>query len=106
MLTPNDPKIRKFAALIFDHMTARLQGEGHFGPPKVMVSAGRKWIRVDVDDSGKYLIDATGDGSIIGIKGYGVPHYGKQYGTLDTIDEFDWSGYTAFRLGRVVPVIP
>lgn len=42
---------------------------------------GRRWTRVDVGSSGRYMIDK--DGKIFGIKAYGVPHYGYYYGTLD-----------------------
>lgn len=61
----------------------------------VKISSGRKYVRVDVGPSGKYMID--GAGNIFGIKAYGVIHRGHQYGTLDTIHEWDWSGYTAVR---------
>lgn len=55
---------------------------------------GKKWARVDVGTSGKYMVDmATGE--IVGIKGYGVPHLGHRYGTLDTLYAWDWSGYHA-----------
>lgn len=57
----------------------------HFGP---------KYARVDFDSSGAYMVvNATGE--IFGIKGYGVIHRGHQYGTLDTLDAWDWSGYRA-----------
>ena len=45
------------------------------------VKPGRKWTKIDVGYSGRYMIDP--DGNIYGIKAYGVPHYGHQYGTLD-----------------------
>ena len=41
------------------------------------------------------MIDA--DGQIFGIKAYGVIHKGHFYGTLDTIDLYDWSNYTAVK---------
>jgi hypothetical protein len=56
-------------------------------------------MRIDVGrpgmESGKYMVDL--DGTIYGIKAYGVPHLGHRYGTLDTIQEWDWSGYSAVR---------
>ena len=58
---------------------------------KVKVTPGKKYIKVDVGGSGKYMIDA--EGRIWGIKAYGVIHFGHQYGTLDTIQGWDWSGY-------------
>ena len=53
-----------------------------------------KYVLIDVGPSGKYLID--GD-RIYGIKAYGVPHRSHRFGTLDTINEWDWSGYAAVR---------
>ncbi len=48
---------------------------------KTHIHEGRKWTRVDVGDSGRYMIDK--EGRIYGIKAYGVPHLGHHYGTLD-----------------------
>jgi len=62
----------------------------------VKVSMGKKFARVDIGNSGKYMVDLeTGD--IYGIKAYGVVHRGHRYGTLETIGEWDWSGYVAQR---------
>ena len=60
---------------------------------KVTVKPGKKYTKIDVGSSGKYMV--TEDGEIFGIKTYGVIHWGHQYGTVDTINEWDWSGYTA-----------
>lgn len=57
---------------------------------------GKKYTRVDVGTSGKYMVvNATGE--IFGIKAYGVIHKGHQYGTLDTISDWDWRGYAAHK---------
>jgi hypothetical protein len=45
------------------------------------IKPGRKWTKVDMGYSGKFMIDP--EGNIYGIKGYGVPHYGHYFGTLD-----------------------
>ena len=37
-------------------------------------------------------------GNIYGIKAYGVIHRGHFYGTLDTINDYDWSEYVARKL--------
>ena len=58
------------------------------------VKMGLKYAKVDVGKSGKYMV-VLDTGKIYGIKAYGVVHRGHQYGTLDTIYEWDWSGYTA-----------
>lgn len=63
---------------------------------KVKVTVGGKYIRVDLGDAGKYMIDAQGN--IWGIKAYGVIHKGHQYGTLDTIHQFYWGGYKGLRI--------
>lgn len=62
----------------------------------VKIRPAAKYTRVDVGDSGKYMV-VNETGEIFGIKGYGVIHRGHQYGTLDTIQDWDWSGYTAVR---------
>lgn len=55
------------------------------------VRPGKRWIKVDVGTSGKFMIDQ--DGAIYGIKGYGVPHLGHHYGTLDTLDAWYWGEF-------------
>lgn len=61
---------------------------------RVTIKVGDKYTRVDVGRSGKYMVDnATGE--IFGIKRYGVIHRGHHYGTLDTVDQYYWGGYTA-----------
>lgn len=60
------------------------------------IVAGKKYTKIDVGSSGKYMVDETG--AIFGIKGYGVIHRGHRYGTLATIHEWDWSGYVAIKL--------
>lgn len=49
------------------------------------VTVGRKYIKVDVDRCGVFMVDR--DGSIFGIKGYGKIHFGHNYGTLDNINK-------------------
>lgn len=60
---------------------------------KTQVKPGRKYIKIDVGLSGKYMI--TKEGEIFGIKGYGVMHFGHHYGTLETINQYYWGEYTA-----------
>lgn len=55
---------------------------------------GKRWARVDVGTSGRYMVDIATQ-EIVGIKGYGVPHLGHRYGTLDTINDWNWGGYHA-----------
>lgn len=45
------------------------------------VTTRRKYIAVDVGQSGRYLIDRR-TGETWGIKGYGVPHFGRFCGLV------------------------
>ena len=98
----------QFAALITEQTQARLTAGfigGGFGSTmpdhllaqgKAHIHIGPKYTRVDVGTSGKYMVvNATGE--IFGIKAYGVIHRGHYFGTLDTVNEYDWSGYLAVR---------
>lgn len=72
----------------------------------VKVRPAAKYTRIDVGESGKYMV-VNKTGEIFGIKAYGVIHRGHAYGTLDTIQEWDWSGYTAQPLPPCTyPAIP
>lgn len=110
-----EAKLFALSALIFDSTRARMVAEwtphatapnvaGTLSPAqiacidqssKVTVTIGKTYARVDVGDSGRYMVDA--DGNIFGIKAYGVIHRGHQYGTLDTINEWYWGTYKAYR---------
>ena len=57
---------------------------------------GKKYARVDIGGSGRYMVDL--EGNIFGIKAYGVIHKGHCYGTLDTIEEFFWGDYKARKI--------
>lgn len=80
-----------------DH--ARDAARGHHYPlsvhaPDMLASLtlGKKYARVDVGSSGKYMIDME-TGQIYGVKAYGVIHRGHRFGTLDTIGQYYWGGY-------------
>jgi hypothetical protein len=64
---------------------------------KVTTRPGAKYTKVDIGDSGRYMI-VNETGEIFGIKGYGVIHRGHAFGTLDTIHDWNWSDYRAFRI--------
>ena len=82
-------------------------------PPSVRVKTRAKYACVDIGSngggwSGKYMV-VLATGEIFGIKAYGVIHRGHPYGTVDTIHEWDWSGYEARRLKKEVqhgPILP
>lgn len=93
-----EEKLSAFAAHLEAEQRAGLIAKG-YNPDlhrhNVRVKRGGKYARVDVGDSGKYMVDAQGN--IWGIKAYGVIHRGHHYGTLDTIADWDWRDYTAVR---------
>lgn len=61
---------------------------------------GKKFVRVNIGASGRYMVDLN-DGTIYGIKGYGVVHYGHVYGTLDTINDWFWGEYYGVHLPSI-----
>lgn len=61
----------------------------------VKIIPGRKYTKVDVGTSGKYMIDQ--EGNIWGIKAYGKVHHGHNYGTLDTVNNWYWGRYVAVK---------
>lgn len=52
---------------------------------KVTVKPKKKYINIDIGSSGAYMVDAT-DGTVYGIKGYGVPHKGVVHGNIADVD--------------------
>jgi hypothetical protein len=98
-------KVEAFAVRLTNDMRAEMARQ--FGPGSVNtqdytclahVHFGAKYARVDVGGSGKYMIPmppSPDAGKILGIKGYGVPHWGHVYGTLDTVADFSWGSYRA-----------
>lgn len=100
-----DEKLKSFAALLGQQQLERFTADypelakqsAHVDQHvTVKVRPGAKYTRVDVGTSGKYMV-VNDTGEIFGIKAYGVIHRGHQYGTLDTISDWDWSGYTAIK---------
>lgn len=60
---------------------ANLSCEANMKNAETQVKHGRKWTKVNVGYSGRYMINSEGE--IYGIKAYGVPHLGHYYGTLE-----------------------
>lgn len=54
------------------------------------VKPGRKWTKVNVGHSGKFMIDLTG--RIYGVKAYGVPNLRRYFGTLDNPSDACFQG--------------
>ena len=97
-------KIQEFAELLENQQIERLKKDGltceaNICNSKVSIKVGKKYTKVDVGNSGKYMIDA--DGNIFGIKAYGVIHRGYHFGTLDTIHQYYWGDYRAYKIGMV-----
>jgi hypothetical protein len=94
-------KLQQFAELITEAqqaflVTSKLDCEVNLANAVAHVHIGKKYARVDVGSSGKYMVEMS-TGRIFGIKAYGVVHVGHYYGTLDTTDQYHWGGYTAVR---------
>ena len=107
-----ETKLEQFRATLEAAQLAGLIASGYnpdHHPHAVKVKVGRKYANVDTGcrlmrfgdgerwtGSGKYMV-VLDTGEIFGIKGYGVIHRGHYFGTLDTIADWNWSGYRAFK---------
>lgn len=96
------PTIADFAILVEDHQRAAYLKRFPLTGTELVDHAcavttkhGRKYTKVDVGRSGKYMV-VNETGEIFGIKAYGVIHRGHAYGTLETIDDWQWGAYTAY----------
>lgn len=91
--------IQEFANLVTEHTKQDLIeqfGEESFERihkiyAQTSVVIGKKYTKVDVGRSGKFMIDS--EGNIFGIKAYGVIHRGHHYGTLETTSQYFWGSY-------------
>ena len=61
---------------------------------------GKKYTKVDVGTSGRYMVDNVTQ-EIFGIKAYGVINKAHFYGTLDTIEDYFWGDFKAFKKVRI-----
>lgn len=92
-------KLEAFRALLeSDKMRGHLEAgyRPDIGRHDARIKMGRKYANIDHGESGYYMLELE-TGRIFGIKGYGVIHRGHQYGTLDTINDWDWSGHRAVK---------
>jgi len=64
---------------------------------KTSIKLGRKYSKVDIGNSGRFMVENE-TGKIFGIKAYGQVHLGNQYGTMDTIGEWEWKSYYPTKL--------
>jgi len=96
-----EEKIQAFADLLSKHTQEAYERRGSLweGAERnwlVHIRPGRKYTKVDLGDSGKYMVENATE-KIYGIKGYGTIHRGHYYGTLDAIQEWQWGDYTAHK---------
>lgn len=89
-------KIEQLATLIELETLERYKKEGitYFGHEKhcqTSVKIGNKYTKIDINTSGKLMID--NEGNIFGIKSYGVINKAHYFGTLDTINQYYWGDY-------------
>jgi hypothetical protein len=100
-------KINKFVAML-EHdqleqlIKDNLACDGNVLGRKVHVEPKKKYININIGGSGAYMVDKETE-TIYGIKAYGVPHKGQVFGTLDTIGDYDWSGYRAVHRAKNRP---
>ena len=92
-------KIERFRKLFEDELAQRRKIDyPSLMPEFVTLKNGRKYVNVDIDGCGRYMVVKETQ-EIFGIKSYGVIHRGHFYGTLDTIDQWDWSHYVGRQKG-------
>ncbi len=90
-------KLATFAYRVQQEQILRLHAEdmacaANVGNAITSIKPGKKYTKVDIGGSGRYMV-VNETGEIFGVKAYGVIHRGHPYGTLDTIDDWDWGGY-------------
>lgn len=93
--------IQDFVKTVQKQQNEKIQKEGftYEGIEKnylVTVVPGKKYTKVDIGGSGKYMVDE--EGNIYGIKAYGVINRRHYYGNLSTVDQYDWSGFRARKI--------
>jgi len=90
-------KIEALRALIEkEHNENLLKQYPYLKPESIIIKTGNKYTKIDIGHSGRYMIEVS-TGNIYGIKAYGVIHRGYRFGNLDTINDWNWSGYRAFK---------
>src|ERR1039457_3882165 len=103
-MTTNE-KLKAFAALVTEQQKSRWIRDGYTHDMDdsrpgcawvARVRPGPNYTRVDVGGSGKYMVE-NATGQIFGVKAYGRSPRGHSYGTLDTMQDWDWSGYVGVR---------
>jgi hypothetical protein len=60
----------------------------------VKIAMGRKFAKVIVGSSVRYFVRLT-DGVIFASASHNAPNFNRSFGTLWTINDFNWGGYEA-----------
>ena len=84
-------------AKVDEYMTAHSPNNGR---ELVTIKPGKKYIKIDVGHSGKFMFDKA-DCHLYFIKGYGVINKKKDFGSLPLIiqKDFDYDGYSILPKG-------
>ena len=89
----------------------KLQEKGSFGRSsgsRWAVESGRKFDKVYLalgdQKSGRYMVERK-TGNIYAIKSWAQVNMRRWFGSLDTIDQFDWSPYHATPLSGTVAAV-
>jgi hypothetical protein len=61
---------------------------------RVELQPGKKYIRVVLDTSSRYFIEKE-TGNIYGSAGWRSPNFKRQYGTLNTVNDWYWGDFYA-----------
>jgi len=71
----------------------------HLSKEPVIIKTGRKYTKIDVGSSGKFMLDNSNE-HLYFIKGYGVIDRRKDFGFLPDIIQvnFAWDGYSIIPL--------
>ena len=97
-----DDKLKALADLITKQQREEwIKKYTHEFTETASIKPGKKYTWVEVGTSGKYMV-VNETGEIFGIKAYSVIPRGHAYGTLDTINDWYWGGYTAVRGWMVI----
>lgn len=97
-------KLEAFLELLNRHFVARMAKEFPTLEPGVAKASinGKKYTRIYFEETGgskhsRYFVRVA-DGAIFACNGWKVPNLNRQFGTLDTISEFEWGGYEGVAL--------
>jgi hypothetical protein len=98
-------KLLAFCTAVETQSNARHQKQyaPHWKDEQVLPSLERvhKYIRIYFDNGtqklSRYFVEVK-TGNIYACEGWKKPNFRRQFGTLETIDQFDWSGYEGVAL--------